>query len=251
MSLHRFRPGSLCVFLALCTAPALGCGDDDAVADAGSDAGSVDGGAADASMDAGADDASTDDASVEDASREDASMEDASTEDAATVDASVTDAGTPDAGTDAGAMDDAGPDGGFAVDAPGACHGYTFGRGPVALESMAALPATLGGGVIPVGSFDLVRAQTSGALRGMVRGTWVFEAADLLQRIDAFTTGPTLPEPNPRTETVRTVGTRLLRGSTCFGTDTFDNQYEVRVTGGGTQLLVLQGSLLFTYQLRE
>ncbi len=246
MSLHRVRPSSLCVFLALCTALALGCGDDDGtVADAGSDAGSVDGG----SMDAGT---TGDDASAEDASAEDASTEDASTEDASTEDASGMDAATSDGGTDAGAApDDAGPDGGFVVDAPGACHGYTFGRGPVALESLAALPATLGGGEIPVGSFDLVRAETSGALRGMVRGTWVFEAADLLQRIDAFTTGPTLPEPNPRTETVRTEGTRLLRGSTCFGTDTFDNQYEVRVTGGGTLLLVLQGSLLFTYQLRE
>lgn len=225
------------------------CGDDDAMmrTDAGSrtDAG----GAMDASgaEDAGgedamiADDASLEDAGSADVGGEDAGGEDAGDVDAGSVDAGPVDAGPEDAGADAGT--DAGPrDAGR--DAPGACHDHRFGAPPVTVANVVALPS-LAGGTIREGTYDLRSVETTGAIRGMARGTWVV-VGGRIERIDVFTTGATLPEPNPRTESFTTAGARLDRTGTCFSDDTFMNEYDATED----RLRIRQGTVMFTYGRR-
>lgn len=236
-------PGCLRVALLSSLVALVGaCGDDD-----GSP---VDGGAG---LDAGsAEDASVEDApSAEDAaSAEDASMtedgsviEDASIDDASMADAGGEDAGRSDAGADAGASDagtDAGPS-----DAGGACHDHVFGGRAVSIEMVTRLPMLRGGTVVD-GTYDLTSIQSTGALRGMARGTWVVTGSRI-ERIDVFTTGSTLPEPNPRTETFTTEGTMLSRAGTCFSTETFRNQYEA----SADEIRIQQGAIMFTYGRRR
>ena len=166
-----------------------------------------------------------------------------------------------DAGRDVGAVDafaldaspgsmiDAGTDAGR-PDAGDACHGYAFGGPAVDFRSVAVLPA-MTGGVIPPGAYDAVDMQTTGALRGTYRGTWVFEDDTTLQTIEQLTLSGAPPIATPRTQNFRTVGTSLQRMRTCGGSDSFDNQYQVRRDDAGVVFLdVRQAGLLFTFQRR-
>ncbi len=170
----------------------------------------------------------------------------------------ATDAGDTDAGpamdagdTDAGPAMDAGTDAGT-FDGGGVCHAQTFGGPAVTITAPAGSAPTPAGGVIALGSYDLVRVQSYGGTPGgRMRSTLVFETASQLQELTALNfTGGALPTATPRTRMYRTAGTRIQSRRTCGGDSMFDNGYSVRSTAGRQELLLIQGSLVLTYALR-
>lgn len=248
---------SLCLLVL-----SFACGDDSFAFDAGTDssAGADAGPATDAGADSGADqDAGSADGGP--GGGADAATADAATGDAGVGDAGLLDAASPDAGSDAGPSDaggDVGVDGGTdaAMDAgtdagsdAGSCHAYRFGEPATEIRVVGSLPA-MRGGDIPRGIYDAVDAQTTGAITGTYRGTWVFEDETTLQTIEQITLSGSPPAAVPRTQRYSAMGTNLARSRTCGGTEMFDNEYQVRMEEGRVLLDIRAGGLLFTFRAR-
>ncbi|MCC7385104.1 MAG: hypothetical protein IT384_24875 [Deltaproteobacteria bacterium] len=237
----------LALALAACATDPVDVADSGgATADARPDAG---GSARDAEADAGvpADGSPRADAApFEDAG----ALDDASTPNDGAV---VTDGGVePDAATagDSGSA----PDAATPLDAStadgGACHPRGFGSPAVPLTSVANLPA-MTGGTIPLGTYDVVGAYTTGSLSGTIRGTWAFVSATELEAIDQVVLQGAPPPTEAKTFSYTAAGTSLSRALVCgSGPPTFNNEYTARTAGSDVFFDIRNGSLMFTFQRR-
>lgn len=129
------------------------------------------------------------------------------------------------------------------------CHEHALEVPEVQIETVPNLP-TMTGGDIPLGTYDIVAASTTGQLTGTIRSTWVFEDETTLQVIQQLALVGPAPEPTPRTMSYATSGATLDREESCPGTEQFSNEYRVRDDGDEIVLDVRQGGLMFTYQRR-
>ena len=165
------------------------------------------------------------------------------------------DAGSPAADAGSPAADAGAPSadaGTISADAGPTCHGLTVGGASIFIVVPSAQLATLTGGTIVDGTYDLVSVETATASQAswMLYSTWRF-SGNTLEQVDQLKT-TSLGPVTVRTATFSVSGATISRTYTCGSSDATvaSLNYDSKLVSGKQTIRVMSGGLRLTYEKR-